>query len=263
VYEAALRDHRITLCSTLQDRQTSFGGYSPANWDNQFLGPMSARRALLLSRNVPAVEVAQREGMDHVDALAHDMGITTQLDTGLATAIGTSDVELFDQVEGYGVFANQGRRVPLMGITRIEDHAGQPLFQQQPGAQPNQRTVLSPAESFLVTDVLKGYQGQWGLGWNRQMAGKSGTTGSVTGVHPDAWMMAYNPAVVVGAWAGKTGADGRTGTTNAFGTTVGSTISARFINRLPRDFTRWYSRPAGLVQAHGELFLPGTQNSGC
>jgi penicillin-binding protein 1A len=264
VFEAALRDRRITLCTTLQDRLTDFGGYSPQDYDGKFLGAMSARRALVLSRNVPAVEVAQLEGMDRVDALAARMGVTSRLGTNLATAIGASTVSIYDQVQGYAVFADQGRKVPLMGISRIEDTAGDLLIQSQPGTQGGQQIVVTPAESYLVTDVLKDYQRQWSLGWNRQMAAKSGTTGSQTGVHPDAWMMAYNPDVVVGAWAGNTGADGRGAATAAYGTDVGRTIEARFVNGLPGDFSQWYSRPAGLVQAHGsEWFLPGTQNRSC
>jgi membrane peptidoglycan carboxypeptidase len=265
VYAAALRDRRITLCSTLQDRPTDFGGgFSPQDYDGKFLGAMSARRALVLSRNVPVIQVAQLEGMDRVDALASQMGIKSKLGTNLATAIGTSPVSIYDQVQGYAVFADQGRKVPLMGISRIEDVAGDPLFQSRPGTQGGQQTVVTPAESYLVTDVLKDYQRVWGLGWNRQMAAKSGTTGSQTGVHPDAWMMAYSPDVVVGAWAGNTAADGKGAPTAAFGTDVGRTIEARFVNGLPRDYSHFYSRPAGLVQGHGgELFLPGTQNRSC
>jgi penicillin-binding protein 1A len=263
VFEAALRDQRITLCSTLQDRPTDFGGYSPQDYDGRFLGAMSARRALLLSRNVPAIQVAQLEGMDRVDALAKQMGVTSNLGTNLATAIGTSTVSVYDQVQGYAVFADQGRKVPLMGITRIDGAAGEPLFQVRPGTQGGQQTVITPAQAYLITDVLKDYQRQWGLGWNRQMAAKSGTTGSQTGVHPDAWMMAYSPDIVVGAWAGSTNPDARSAATAAYGTDVGRTIEARFINGLPRDSSHWYSQPAGLVRSHGELFLPGTQNRPC
>ena len=267
VYEAALRDHRITLCSTLEDRPTDFGGgYSPQDYDNKFLGAISARQALLLSRNVPAVEVAQQEGMDRVDALAKQMGVRSTLGTNLSTAIGGgSTISIYDQVQGYAVFADQGRKVPLMGISRIQDPAGDVLFQSQPGTQSGQQTILTPAESYLVTNVLLQYPRYWGLGWNPQMAGKSGTTGSQSGVHPDAWMMAYSPGIVVGAWAGNTGADGKGSPTAAFGTDVGKTIEARFINGLPRDYAQPFSRPPGLVTAHGnELFLPGTQNQpGC
>ncbi len=264
VFAAALKDRRITLCTTLQDRPTDFGAYSPHDYDGRFLGAISARRSLLLSRNVPAVQLGQIEGMDRVDALARAMGITTPLGTNPAAAIGTSEVMMYDQVQAYAVFADQGRKVPLMAITRIDDGAGDPLFVLPPGTQPGQQVVLSPSEAYLVTDVLKGYQGQWGMSWKRQMAAKSGTTGNDTGVHPDAWMMAYSQDGVVGAWAGNTAADGPGSPTAAFGTDVGKTITTRFINGLPGSPSRWYSRPSGVVQGRGgELFLSGTQNQPC
>jgi membrane peptidoglycan carboxypeptidase len=271
VYEAALRDRRITLCTTLDDRPTDFGGgYRPTDFDGRFLGPITARRALVLSRNVPAVQVAKEEGMDRVIALAQQMMSTgsqpPQLDPGLATSIGASPVTMYDQVQGYAVFANQGRKVPLMDITKIETGAGELMYQAQPGAQLGQTDVLTPAQAYLVTDVLRQYQGTWSLGWNPQMAAKSGTTdtGQNNNLHPDAWMMAYNPDIVVGAWAGNTGPDGKGGPTTAYGVNVGQTISARFINGLPRSFRGWYTRPPGLVQGlSGEYFLPGTQTRSC
>jgi membrane peptidoglycan carboxypeptidase len=265
VFAAALRDHRITLCTTLEDQPTDFGGFRPVDYDNRYLGPISARRALLLSRNVPAVEVAAAEGMDRVNALAAEMGISTPLANDLPTAIGASAVTMYDQVEAYGVFANQGRRVPLMDVTRIDSADGQALYAQPPGYQPGQAMVMTPAEAYLVTDVLKDYPRQWSMVWDRQMAGKSGTTGgSQVGLHPDAWMMAYSPDIVIGAWAGSTGADGGEHPTAAYGVNVGQTISARFINGLPAAFSDWYTRPPGLVQGRGgELFLPGTQNGSC
>ncbi|HSR25137.1 MAG TPA: hypothetical protein VLW53_16400, partial [Candidatus Eisenbacteria bacterium] len=68
----------------------------------------------------------------------------------------------------------------------------------------------------------------------------------------------------VGAWAGHTAADSPGAPTAAFGTDVGRTISARFLNGLPRAGARWYSPPAGLVRGRsGELFLPGTQSQSC
>src|SRR5262245_26402450 len=268
VYEAALRDRRITLCTTLEDRPTDFGGYRPNDFDNRFMGSISAGRALLLSRNVPAVQVAQEEGMDQVNSLAAQMmstGTPPQLDPGLATAIGASAVTMYQQVQGYAVFANQGHKVPLVDITKIASGGGDVMFSQQPGAQDGQQDVLTPAQSYLITNTLKDYPTYWKLGWNRQMAGKSGTTDTGQGnVHPDAWMMAYNPDIVVGAWAGNTGPDGKGQATSAFGVNVGQTISARFINALPHSLAHQFTRPPGLVQrGGGQLFLPGTQFMGC
>src|SRR5262249_52961057 len=54
VFEAALKDHKITLASTLHDVPTDFGGgYKPEDWDNRFEGSISARASLVQSRNVP------------------------------------------------------------------------------------------------------------------------------------------------------------------------------------------------------------------
>jgi membrane peptidoglycan carboxypeptidase len=268
-YEAALKDRQITLADVLPDTPHDFNGYKPLDFDNGYYGPISAREALVESRNIPAVEVGQKEGMENVNALAHQMGISTPLDNGLATAIGSSDVTMFDNLQGYQVFANQGKKVPLMAITSVTDRDNNVLFQQTPGQQDGQTDVVSAAEAYLITDVLKGYQNVWDLGWNRQMASKSGTTGgSQTGANRDAWMMAYNPDIVVGAWGGNTAANGGGQSIRAFGVNVGSTVLAEFINGLPNSYRAWYSQPDGLVSGPGcpgmddakhELFLPGTK----
>ena len=262
VYEAALRDHRITLCTTLHDQPTNFSGYRPLDFDNSYLGSLTARRALVLSRNIPAVEVASKEGIGNVIQLAQEMGVASHLDPSLPTAIGAGEVTMFEHVQGYQVLANGGLKVPITAVTRITDRSGTVVFQVQPGSQTGASRVLTPAETYLMADVLKDYPRQWGLGWHRQMAGKSGTSGGTqTGVHPDAWMMAYSPDVVVGAWAGNTGANGAGKPVAAFGVNVGSTISAEFINGLPPSFNHWYARPDGLTQTRGgELLLAGTES---
>ena len=274
-YAAALKDHKITLATIVHDKQTDFGGgYKPLDFDNRFMGDMSARKALVLSRNVPAVEVAKNEGIDSVNNLARSMGIRTDLQPVLSTAIGGSEVTMFDHLQGYEVFANQGKKVPLMAITKIVDTHGNTLFEQQPGKQDGQTSVLSPAEAYLITDVLKDYQKQWNLGWNKQMASKSGTTGgSQTGVHKDAWMMAYNSKIVVGAWGGNTQTGAGGGSISTFGTEVGQTMLASFINGLPQQYNGMPARPDGIVDGKGcpgqddaskEIFLTGTEKqSGC
>jgi penicillin-binding protein 1A len=266
VYEAALHDRKVSLASCLVDRPTSFNGYRPLDFDNSYMGRLSARQALVLSRNIPAVEVAQKEGITGVINMAQSMGIRSKLQPYLSTAIGGSEVTMLDHVQGYQVFANEGRKVPLITITRVTDASGQTLFEQKPGRQEGQQQVISAAEAYLLTDTLKAYQGQWNLGWKQQMASKSGTSGaSQVGVHQDAWMMAYNHDLVVGGWAGNTGADGAGNPISAFGVDTGSTMLADFINSLPAGLNHWYQQPIGLTTRGGELFLPGTENlsGGC
>jgi penicillin-binding protein 1A len=259
VYEAALRDHRITLATVLKDQLQNFGGYTPHDYDGRTLGPLTARQALVLSRNIPAIEVGQMEGMSNVIDLAHAMGINSKLDPGLSTAIGGSDVTMLEHVQGYQVFANQGVRVNLSAITRVDDDQGNIAYQRP---TPDTSKLLSPAESYLITDVLKHYQYQWGFDWNRQMASKTGTSDNGHGQIPDSWIMAYNPNIVIGSWVGNTAPNGGGGYLTAFGGDVGHTLMAYFVNSLPNSMRSWYSQPSGLV--HGcsgnELLLPGTEN---
>jgi len=262
VYEAALRDHKITLATKLDDRTQNFNGYVPRDFDNGGMGLIPARTALVYSRNIPAVQVGQMEGMNNVIGLAHQMGIKSKLDPGLSTAIGGSEVTLLEHVQGYQVFANQGQKVELSVIRSIDDGGAKTVYTHDiPGGQ----AVLTPAESYLITDVLKRYQYQWGFGWNRQMASKTGTSDNGHGQIPDSWIMAYNPDIVTGVWVGNTAPNGGGGMIRAFGESVGQTIMARFVNALPTKMRAWYSQPSGLVHGCGadssEIFLSGTQGS--
>ncbi len=288
VYEAALRDHKITLATTLHDVPTDFppNGYMPKDWDYpHFMGDISTRTALVQSRNVPAVEVAQQESIESVIKQAHSQGITSSLAGDLPTAIGASSITMFEQMQGYQVFANQGTLVPLMGVTKVTDAQQDVLYEQKPGTQPNISHPTTAAESYLITDILKDYSRTWGLGWKRQMAGKSGTTGGNDPSHRDAWMMAYNPDIVVGGWAGNTSPNtvnggagycfpaqaqqrcSSPGSISAFGTETGQLVLAPFINGLPSNMSDWYKRPDGIVTGNGcpgsggsEIFLAGTQS---
>jgi membrane peptidoglycan carboxypeptidase len=266
VFEAALKDRKITTATTLHDVATDFGGYSPKDYDGGYQGNISARKALVESRNVPAVEVAQMEGIGNVVKQAQAQGIHTELRPQLDTAIGGSAITMFEQMQGYQVFANQGTMVPLTAVSKITDGQGNTVYPVQGAPQPNVTHPMSPAEAYVLTDILKGYNARWGLGWKRQMAGKSGTTGGfLQDAHRDAWMMAYNPDVVVGAWAGNTAPNGGGKSITGFGTDVGQYLLAPFINGLPGNMSDWYKRPDGVVTGNGcagggtEIYLAGTQ----
>ena len=258
VYEAALRDHKITWATILHDRSTDFNGYRPADFDNGGMGDIPARTAILYSRNIPAVEVAQKEGIENVIDLAHAMGIRSQLQPYLSTAIGASDVTLYEHVQGYQTFANQGQRIDLHVINQVDDSSGHAVFKYE---NPNSNTVLTQAEAYLMTGVLKDYQNTWNFGWNRQMASKTGTSDNGKGGIPDSWIMAYNPDIVTGVWVGNTGPNGKGGLIHAYGENVGLTIMKRFINALPSSMRDWYQRPSGVKVGCGsdsqDPFLPG------
>jgi membrane peptidoglycan carboxypeptidase len=200
------------------------------------------------------------------------MGITTPLPSDLQVAIGggTTSVKMLDLVQAYSVFANQGSKVPLRAITEIDDQAGDVLY-KAPALSSQQ--ILTPAESYLMTDVLKGYQTQWQFGWKRQMAAKSGTPAGAGGI-PNALIVAYNPTIVVGAWVANTSNDAsKTGKITAWSTQVGQYTLNKFINGLPASYGGWFQQPQGIVVGKGcpgmpdsgkEIFLTGTDRSpGC
>src|SRR5205823_4785607 len=204
------------------DKLTNFNGYTPHDFDNGGMGDIKASTAILYSRNIPAVQVGQMEGMNNVIDLAHAMGIKSKLEPYLSTAIGASVVTLYEHVQGYQTFANNGQRVDLRVINEVQDSSGHTVFKYE---NPSSTTVLTPAEAFLMTDVLKNYQNTWRFGWNRQMASKTGTSDNGKGGIPDSWIMAYNPDIVAGVWIGNTAPDGGGGLIRAYGENVGLTTT--------------------------------------
>ncbi|HEX4213500.1 MAG TPA: transglycosylase domain-containing protein [Candidatus Dormibacteraeota bacterium] len=273
VYAAALRDHKITLDSVVPDTRYDYPGTSTPvlDWDDSYEGQIPAWEALLHSRNVPAVKIGQMEGMANANTLAEQMMNIygkQQLENYPAAAIGgASGISIMDNVQGYSTFANMGKMVPLVSITKIEDN-GTAIYNQTPGTQAGQTQVLSPAVSYLIMHTLKNYQNYWDLNFPMQMASKSGTTGGkALDVNTDGWLMTYNPSIVVGAWGANTAVPD--GTISAYGTDVGSQISRRFLDALPASYRNWYSQvPSGIVQGAGcqgqassQPLLTGTQAS--
>jgi membrane peptidoglycan carboxypeptidase len=269
VYEAAFKDRKLAPGSAVDDTPQTFdGNYQPKDFDGRYMGKMTARKALLLSRNVPAVQTGVKEGMSNVVNLAHAMGINTKLDPVPNTAIGGSDVTLYDHVQGFATFANQGTKMPIISILKITDSRGNLLSETKPGSQDGKQAVLTPAEAYLITDILKDYQNQWRLGWNKQMASKTGTTGATSNQTRDAWILAYNANITAGAWVGNTGANGAGGNINAYGELVGDTIMRYFVNGLPAEYNGFIKRPDGIVDGKAcdgspDIFLTGTDKMSC
>jgi membrane peptidoglycan carboxypeptidase len=261
VYEAALLSRKFTVDSVVHDTPQTFAGYTPMDYDNRYLGQLCLKTALQRSRNIPAVETANKVGIGNVIDLASRMGVRDKLEPSLQTAIGGSSVTMFDHVQGYQVFANNGLKVPLTGVTRVVDHNGNAILGTSAREQAGQTQVLTPAEAYLMTYMLKDYQRVWNFPWNRQMAAKTGTTGSSAQPPTDAWVMAYNPDIVIGSWVGHTGPNGQGGTITTYGEAVGNTLMATFVNGLPSSYGDWYRAPAGLVavKGSGDPLLPGTE----
>jgi penicillin-binding protein 1A len=230
VYGEAFREGVLTPDSMLDDTSAEsrrLGGVQ--DFDGAFLGRLSADRALLLSRNVPAEQAMARAGVAQVVDFAHQLGIGSTLAPNLTTAIGSSRVRMIDEAAAYAAFANGGHRVAPRVILRVVDGAGNVLLDDS--GPPTLGRVMSVSDACQVTGVLRDYPREWGLAFDRPTAGKSGTTDNFV----DAWYVAYTRDLVVTTWAGHTEADSpaEVGMDSVYGTMVGQAITVPFVNALP------------------------------
>lgn len=174
------------------------GTWRPANYDEEFLGPVSLRLALTKSRNLATIDVLEKIGVDAACAYARRLGVRRELPCVLSLALGAAEMTLLDVTTLYGVFANQGIHTEPVFITRIVDRYGTVKEEHMLTAQ----RVMSPEVAYTVTSMLDSVV-QYGTGrrvraLNRPAAGKTGTTNDFH----DAWFIGYTPEIVAGVWVG-------------------------------------------------------------
>src|SRR5438270_12572483 len=143
--------------------------------DRNYLGSITAARAILLSRNVATEQAMVKTGVTNVVNFAHQLGITSPLAENASPGIGSSAVKMIDHASAYAAFANGGQKVTAYGILKVVDDKGSVLADNtQP---PGQEHVMTQAEAWTITNILRGYSRYWHIGIKWDTAGKSGTTG--------------------------------------------------------------------------------------
>ncbi len=172
--------------------------WSPENFSHTYQGPVTLRKALAQSLNIPTVKLFEKIGADEVIRYARNFGIRSPLSRYLSLALGSSDITLFELTSAYTVFANHGTKLGPVSILTITDNSGRILYTND--ALPVQ--VMKPETAYLMTNLLKGVVEQ-GTGWQarelgRPVAGKTGTTND----YRDAWFIGYTPNIVAGVWVG-------------------------------------------------------------
>ncbi len=200
VYLTAFADG-YTPTSIIDDTQGSIGGTVFHDFDNRSEGNITLRRALVESRNIPAIKLFQQLGYQRVFQTAKTLGLTTDLKAELGSAIGSSGLHMLEHTAAYGVFATGGLYNAPAPVLRIQDARGNNIFLLQPHGV----RVASPQVTYVLNDILSGYPKQWGLNLIGPTAGKSGTTDDGA----DLWYMGYTPDLVVGTWMAHTGTDAK------------------------------------------------------
>ena len=191
------------------DEFTNFGiwggkEYTPQNYDGRFRGPVTLRQALAQSLNVPSVKVLlDLAGLEDSIKTAKDLGITTlKPPFGPSIVLGGWEVKLIEMTSAYGVFANDGLKVLISPILKIEDSKGNIIFE-------NNKTPMRVLESNvarLINDILSDNEARSPMFGprsnlyfeNYQVAAKTGTSEDSR----DGWLIGYTPSIVTGVWVG-------------------------------------------------------------
>lgn len=177
--------------------------WRPHNFDNEFLGRMTLRKGLEMSRNLIAIKLILKITPEQAIFYAHRMGINDPLEPVASLAIGTSIVKPLDIISAYMVFPNGGIRVPPRYITRIIDRYGNVL---EDNSNFQKEEVLSAQTAYIMVSMMQsvmdgekgtGRSARW-RGFTRPAGGKTGTSDNFC----DNWFIGYTPQITAGVWVG-------------------------------------------------------------
>lgn len=234
VYALAIDEGLIHPLTLLKDAPRRFGGFSPENYDQRFIGPIVAKQALVQSRNVPAVWLqSQLSTTSFYDFLqqAEINALKEQAHYGLALALGGGEVTMLELSRLYAMLANGGVLHPIKSIANTRSSARQIHNDNRPTAT---KRLLSKEASFLILDMLKDNPPPHQLGIStagaprNDIAWKTGTSWAFR----DAWAVAVSGSYVLAVWVGNFNGEGN----HAFvGRTAAGPLLFSMLNAINTD----------------------------
>lgn len=182
IYALGIDQGVIHPQTVLKDTPTAFGPFNPENFDGRFVGPITAREALIRSRNVPALTLASQLSTPSFYQFLRSAGVSrmaSEKHYGLALTLGGGEVTMEESATLYAMLANRGRLAPLR------------YFTDEPRVEGVR--MLSEEASFMTLDMLRsaprpedsfarrrgGVQAAWktGTSWGFRDAWTAGTFG--------------------------------------------------------------------------------------
>ncbi len=211
IYSAAL-EKGLTPMTVVNDaplfysaEQTGGKPWEPKNYDGQFDGPMSVRRALAKSKNMVSIRVLQLVGTQSAQEWVSRFGFEpARHPPYLTMALGAGSVTPLQMATGYAVFANGGYRITPTLITKVSDYRGHVLFEAPQTTLDSAPRVIDARNAFIMNSLLQEIT-RSGTAARAQatlkrpdLFGKTGTTNDAV----DAWFVGYQPTAVAAAWVG-------------------------------------------------------------
>lgn len=270
-YGPAFEYLKYSTGKTITDAPYNYEGTSTpvGNWDNQYMGTITLRQALYLSRNVPAVKLFNEVGSDKVASFLKNIGIeystihqsnaiSSNTEEQDGTKYGASSLKM---AAAYAAFANGGTYYKPQYVNKI-------VFQDgtEETYEPDGKTAMSPETAYMITDILKDTITE-GTGTNAQIAGlyqagKTGTSnytddeyaklGISSGVYPDILFAGYTPNYSISVW---TGYNKKMTPVTSESSHVASDVYRELMQYVSANVTNTdWEMPSGLIRVDGELY---------
>ena len=206
VYGAAL-DIGISPNTILTDEpvtimfgENNYKEYSPKNYDNKYLGPVTIEEAFSKSLNTVAVKVGTQIGINRVKTLARELGIETFIPSEPSIALGSSEVNLLELTTAYAGILNNGTKVYAKGWRDLSVKKSNEIIIKE-GSEQGFRVFSKLAAQtlkYLMFSSVETGTGKNASVKNWQIAGKTGTSQSFR----DAWFVGFSTNYVIGVWMG-------------------------------------------------------------
>ena len=182
----------------IPDVSAEDGFWIPQNFDHEFHGPLSVKAALVFSRNIPAIKIAQRTGIKNIIHTAQNAGMRSEMNSLLSLALGSQAFSPLEVTTAYSTLARGGTYIEPIVIRKIVDNKKNVLEVNRPKAK---RTLPEIHVSQLVSilqDVVNYGTGTVAKIPNLTMAGKTGTADGSR----DIWFVGFTPDYATAVWCG-------------------------------------------------------------
>lgn len=236
-------------------------GKSVQNFDNRFLGGISIRSSLALSRNIPAIKAMYVNGVEPTVETIRDMGdlsyCTQEQSYGLASAIGGCGVKQTEHANAFATIARMGVYKPVASVLEVRNAQGQVIKQWKDSS----KQVIDPQIAYEIADIMSdnvartpavgpnspGYLPGDGV----KIGAKTGTSNDGnTGEPKDFWFVSYSPKVSLAIWVGNHDTKPARGYSLILGPTNGRIMHDVHTQVFAKDGTwkanDWFTKPAGL-----------------
>ena len=216
-YGPAIEYLNYSTGQTMVDKPTTYSsGFELNNWDNQYMGTMTMRKALVLSRNTPAYQTFKAVGNDNIQAFLKKLDLSVMND-GKESLVESNSIGAnlspLKMAAAYSAFANYGTYSKPYTVTKITTRDGQVLQ-----FKPDQHQAMKDSTAYMITNMLKdtftyGFANDLRMG-NLPHAAKTGSTNYTPEqrkqlgasdsefVIPDSWFIGYSPAYTISVWTG-------------------------------------------------------------